>query len=210
MALMAIGLYYFLKRFTGLEDILSYMKEWQILGYMILAFFSLGGSFLWTIAAGIGSSMGVMDIAVALPVGIAFNYIGDMFLFYLGKYQKKEVLPYFSKHKRKLALSVLIMRKYGIVAIFIQKYLYGIKTLVPIAMAISKFNFVKFGTYNIFASIIFVSSVMLTSYRMGDVFKEMLDSSSKMPWYLVPAILFAIIGGTWWYMEMITKKKKTN
>jgi len=48
------------------------------------------------------------------------------------------------------------MRKYGVWAIFIQKFLYGIKTLVPISMGLSKYDFRKFGFYNIFASILFV------------------------------------------------------
>ncbi len=207
MAAVSVAMYFFLKRFTGLDEIITYMGEWRMLGYVILAFFSLGGSFVWTIAAGIASALGVMDIQVALVVGIVFNYLGDMFLFYLGKYQKKEVIPYFKNHKRKLALSTVLMRKSGSLVIFVQKYLYGVKTLVPLAMAISKYSFKKFAVYNLFASILFVSSVMLTSYYMGDSTKEALESSKGMPWYLLPAILASIIGSIWLYFEYLTKKK---
>ena len=207
MVAVSAAMYYFFKRFTGLDEIIKYMGEWEMLGYVILAFFSLGGSFLWTIAAGIASALGVMDIQIALVVGIVFNYLGDMFLFYLGKYQKKEVMPYFKNHKRKLALSTILMRKSGSLVIFVQKYLYGVKTLVPLAMAVSKYSFKKFGVYNLFASILFVSSVMLTSYYMGDGAKEALESSKGMPWYVLPAILASIIGGIWLYFEHLTKKK---
>lgn len=207
MVMLTVGLFYFLKQFSGIDDILNYMRHWQLLGYMILAFFSLGGSFLWTIAAGIASSLGVMDIRVALVVGMVFNYLGDIFLFYLGKYHKQEVLPYFGKQRRKLALSVLIVRKYGTIAIFVQKYLYGIKTLVPVTMALSKYSFSKFSFYNIFASVIFVGSVMLVSYYMGYNAKDKLDTSSLLPWYTLPVTLAVIVGGIWWYFEHLTKRR---
>jgi membrane protein DedA with SNARE-associated domain len=202
------GLLYWLnKNIDGIDDILAFIKEWQILAYMILAFFSFGGSFLWTIAAGMAASVGVMNLYIALVVGITFNYIGDMFLFYLGKYQKDEIKPYFEKHKRKLALSTLIMRKYGVWAIFIQKYLYGIKTLVPISMALSRYDFKKFGIYNLFASTIFVSSIMLASYYSTDKIRALLDVVNGYPWWVPASILLIIVAAIWYAMEEATKRR---
>jgi membrane protein DedA with SNARE-associated domain len=185
---------------------LAFIKEWQIVGYMILGFFSFGGSLVWTAAAGMAAALGAMNIYVALSVGIVFNYIGDMFLFYLGKYQKEEIKPYFEKHKRKVALSTLIMRKYGILAIFIQKFLYGIKTLVPISMALSRYDFKKFGFYNIFASIFFVSVIMLGSYFSAESIREFFAYFSEHTW--IPfAFLAGVIALIWYGMEHLTRRK---
>ena len=207
--LLVGGLLYWLnKNIDGLDDIIDFIKEWQIVAYMILAFFSFGGSLLWTIAAGIAAGAGAMNLYVALTVGITANYFGDMFLFYLGKYQKEDIKPYFEKHKRKLALATLIMRKYGVLAIFIQKYLYGIKTIIPISMALSRYDFKKFGFYNIFASIIFVSSVMLTSYYSTDKIRAFLDTVDSYPWWVPVLILGSFLAAIWYGMEHLTKKKK--
>ena len=200
-------LYWISHNIDGVDDILDFIKEWQVVGYMILAFFSFGGSFLWTIAAGMAAALGVMNLYVALMVGIVFNYIGDMFLFYLGKYQKEDIKPYFEKHKRKLALATLIMRKYGILAIFIQKYLYGIKTIIPISMALSRYDFKKFGFYNLFASILFVSTVMLASYYSTDKIREFLAFIDGYPWWVPVSILGAILALIWYGMEHLTRRK---
>jgi len=203
---VGVFIYWIWGRFDGLDSILSFVKEWEILGYIILAFFSLGGSLIWTAAAGLAAYFDVMNLYVALSIGIIFNYMGDMFLFYLGKYQKEDIKPYFKKHKRKLALSILIMRKYGVLAIFIQKFLYGIKTLVPISMALSRYNFKKFGFYNIFASIVFVSVIMLSSFYMGESIKALFTMMKGKSW-LVPVFMFSFIGLVWYIMEYMTKKR---
>ena len=200
-------LFWLLKKIDGIDWILEFIKEWELVAYLLLAFFSFGGTFIWTAAAGMAAYMGVMNIYIALAVGIIFNYIGDMVLFYLGKYHKEDVKPYFEKHKRKLALSILIMRKYGVLAIFIQKFLYGIKTLVPISMALSRYDFKKFGFYNIFASIIFVSTIMLGSYFSGESIKAIFESLKNYPGWLPFLIIFLIIGAIWYAMEYFTRRR---
>jgi len=187
----------------SLEDTLTSLSTW---GYLALAFFSFGGSFIVVAAAGVLSSMGKMDLTTSLVIAIIFNYMGDMFLFYMGKYNKKEIQPYFEKHKRKIALSTLILRKYGVLAIFIQKFIYGIKTLIPLSMALSRYDFKKFGFYNIFASIFFVLVIMLSAFYAGEsieIFFNYLRLHSWIP--IVILILLVVVG--WYLLELLTKKR---
>jgi len=181
----------------------SSLETW---GYLAIAFFAFGGSLFIVAAAGVFSFMGNMDLTTALAVATVSNFLGDIFLFYLGKYQKKEIQPYFAKHKRKIALATLIMRRYGVLAIFIQKFLYGIKTLVPISMALSKYDFKKFAFYNIFASIVFVLTIGLSAYYSSEAIIAFFAVIKESPW-IAPVVLFSIIGLVWFIMERITKKK---
>jgi len=186
-----------------LEDTLTNLATW---GYLALAFFSFGGSFVVVAAAGVLAYMGKMDLVTSLIIASLFNFIGDMFLFYLGRYQKKDIQPYFEKHKRKLALSTLIMRKYGVLAIFIQKFLYGIKTLIPISMALSRYDFKKFGFYNALASPFFVAVIMFSAYYSGETIKMLFDAFQAYPW--VPFVILGTLLATIWYgMEHLTKRR---
>ena len=180
----------------------SSLETW---GYLAVAFFSFGGSLFIVAAAGVFSFMGHMDLTIALIVAIVANFMGDNFLFYLGKYQKKEIAPYFSKHKRKIALATLIMRKYGVFAIFIQKFLYGIKTLVPLSMALAKYDFKKFVFFNVFASIIFVLTIGISSYYASESIIAFFNIVKARPW-IAPFILIIIIGAIWYLMERMTKR----
>lgn len=185
-----------------MEDTLTSLSTW---GYLALAFFSFGGSLVVVAAAGVLSFMGEMNLIVSLIIASVFNFIGDMFLFYLGRYHKEDIAPYFEKHKRKIALSTLILRKYGVLAIFIQKFLYGIKTLIPISMALSRYDFKKFGLYNLLASPFFVTVIMLSAFYAGETFKALYEKFTDYPW--VPfAVLFGLVVTLWYLMERVTRK----
>jgi len=182
----------------------SSLETW---GYLAVAFFSFGGSLFIVAAAGVFSFMGHMDLTTALIVAMVANFMGDNFLFYLGKYHKKDIQPYYAKHKRKIALATLIMRKYGIAAIFIQKFLYGVKTLVPISMALSKFDFKKFIFFNIFASILFILTIGLSAYFASESIIAFFSIVQERP-YLAPLAMFTVLGSLWYLVTHMTKKKK--
>ena len=208
LPLIIVGglIYWLTKNVDGFDGIIAFVKEWQVVAYVALAFFSFGGTFLWTAAAGMAAALGAMNLPLALAVGIVFNYIGDMFLFYLGRYQQQDIKPYFEKHKRKLALSTLILRKYGVLAIFIQKFLYGIKTLVPISMALSRYDFKKFAFYNIFASIFFVSTIMILSYYSAESIRLFFGYFADKKW-MAFAFLALFVASIWYALEHFTKRK---
>jgi membrane protein DedA with SNARE-associated domain len=144
-----------------LDDILSSLATY---GYIILAWYSFGGGMLGLIGAGMLSSMGKMDITTSIAIAIVANFVGDTVLFYLAQTNKKEVQKYLSKHKRKIAWTNLLMRRYGWMVVFLQKYIYGVKTLVPIVMGLTKFDFKKFTLLNLPASILWGLVVGLVSY----------------------------------------------
>ncbi len=153
-----------------MENIFDLLASW---GYLIIAFYSFGGGMLALAGAGILASMGKMDIGLAIAIAIIFNFIGDTVLFYMGQNNKKDVKSYLDKFKGRIhARTILLMRKYGWAVVFLQKYLYGIKTLVPIIMGLSKYDFRKFIILNIFASIVWGLVVGLLSYYFSSAVQD--------------------------------------
>ncbi len=154
-----------------MEDILKNLTTY---GYVILAFYSFGGGMLALAGAGILSTLGKMDIDTSIAVATVSNFIGDNFLFYLSQTNKKEVMSYFRKHRRKIAYTNLLMRRFGWLVVFIQKYIYGVKTLVPIVMGLSRYDIRKFTLLNFFASILWGLVVGLGSYYFSTAVRSWL------------------------------------
>jgi len=185
-----------------MEDTLSSLSTW---GYLALAFFSFGGGWVIVVAAGVMSYLGKMDLMLSFIIASGSNFIGDLFLFYIGRYHKADIKVYLKNHTRKIALATLFLRKYGVWAIFIKKFIYGVKTIVPITMAISKYDFKKFAFYNIFATLFFIAVVLFGSYYAGESIKIAYERFQEYPW-IFPVVLFSIIAGIWFLMERVTKK----
>ena len=175
-------------------------------GYIALFLYSLGGGFLGIVAAGVLSYMGKMDLGISIAVTFLGNMIGDNLLFLLTRYQKSMMMETLNKHRRKLALSQLLIKRYGNFVIFIQKFIYGVKTIVPIAIALTKYDFKKFAFLNLFASLLFALVFGLASYFFGAPLKAFAIFIAHNKW-LAPVILLTLGGLLWWYLSYFTKKR---
>lgn len=186
-----------------MEDILSSLSTY---GYIALFLYSLGGGFFGIIAAATLSYMGKMDLTTSMIVAFFSNYLGDVMLFYMARYNKEFIAPMMANHRRKVALSNLLVKKYGDWVVFVQKYIYGVKTLVPIAMGMSKYSFVKFSILNIPSTILFVAFFGSISFYGSENIISFVNYLSNYPW-LYPVIIFSIGGSIYYYFHRVTTKK---
>jgi membrane protein DedA with SNARE-associated domain len=184
------------------QDLLTSLSTY---GYIALFLYSFGGGFFGLIAAGALSYLGKMDITLSILIAATANYIGDMFLFYLARFNKSMTDPYMQKHRRKFALSRLLVKKYGDIVVFIQKFIYGVKTLVPVAMGLSKYSYVKFGILNIPASLLFATFFGLLSYKGGEQIVNAFEVIKSNPW-IMPLIILSLLSILWLYFSKVTKK----
>jgi len=186
-----------------MEDMLTNLENY---GYVVLFLYSFGGGFVALMGAGVLSYTGHMDLTTSIAVAFVANFTGDMVLFYMGRYNKKDVMVYMHKHKRKLALSHILMKKHGSWVVFLQKYVYGIKTLIPLAIGITKYDFKKFAILNLLASALWALVVGIGSFLAGEAIQTAYAFIATKPW-LAPIILITMIALIWWYLSANTKKK---
>jgi len=186
-----------------MEDIFSNLTTY---GYIALFIYSLGGGFIGLVAAGVLSYMGKMDLSTSIAIAFLGNAIGDVMLFLLTRYQKSMMMDSLKKHRRKLALSHILMKKHGDWVIFIQKFIYGLKTIVPIAIALTKYDFKKFTILNIFAALVWALVFGFASYYFAAPLKAFAIYIYNNKW-LAPVILLVLGSLTWWYLTHATKKR---
>jgi len=91
-----------------MEDTFSNLATY---GYIGLFLYSLGGGFVAIVGAGVLSFMGKMDLTTSMIIAFSANAIGDVMLFYMARYQKSTMMEGLRKHRRKLALSHVMMKK---------------------------------------------------------------------------------------------------
>ena len=162
------------------------IKDW---GYIVLFLYSFGGGFLALAVAGVLSYAGDLNIYITLIVAGSANFTGDQFLFLLARNNKAQAKAMMGKHQRKIALAHLMMRKYGSIVVFLQKYIYGIKTLIPLAMGLTKYDAKKFIFFNILATILWTLVIGIASYMLGELVYTYTDQFKTYGIVLVVIIL---------------------
>jgi membrane protein DedA with SNARE-associated domain len=176
-----------------MEDLI---RDW---GYIVLFLYSFGGGFLALAVAGVLSYSGDLNIYITLIVAGSANFIGDQFLFFLARNNKSYAKQMMGKHQRKIALAHLMMRKYGSIVVFLQKYIYGIKTLIPLAMGLTKYDARKFTLFNIFATIIWTLIVGIASYMLGELVYTYTDEFKT---YGIAFVIFMLLLISYYFKKM--------
>ncbi|XPV67416.1 MAG: DedA family protein [Halarcobacter sp.] len=179
-----------------MEDLI---RNGGYLAYLILFLYSFGGGFVGLVIAGVLSYAGDLNIFISMIVAGSSNFIGDQFLFYMARTNKVYASDIMKKYGRKVALSHLLMRRYGSLVVFIQKYIYGVKTLIPLAMGLTKYSFKKFTIYNGFATVLWAIVVGSVSFMLGEV---VLTYADEYKYYGIAIILLIVLIGTYYFKKI--------
>ncbi|RVY66837.1 DedA family protein [Helicobacter pylori] len=171
-------------------------KEW---GYLILFLYSLGGGYVGIVIASIlSATTHALDIKITILVAFLGNMVGSGALVIFARYQKREFLKYFQKHRRKLALASLWVKRYALLMIFVNKYLYGIKSVVPLAIGFSKYPLKKFLWLNVFSSFLWALIVGSVSFQASDWVKTLYERLSHYTSFFI--ISFVLIALLIWFL----------
>jgi len=192
-----------IKEFFSEENLINLLKEY---GYIILFIWSIFEGETGLVMAGVLSHTGDMNIITSIIVAALGGFTGDQIYFYLGKINKKWVLEELKAHRRKFARARLLLRKYGGWVIFIQRFLYGMRTIIPMAIGISGYDPKKYAIINFISAFIWASCTIIPSYIFGEHIINLLKWV-KHHWYF--GILFAVCTiALLWYMNYREEQKE--
>ena len=155
----------------------------------------MGSGYVGILAAGVLSSLEQMSLPLSIFIATLGNVFGSSTLVYALRYEKKEFGKYLSKHRRKIALMHLWLRKYGAILIFINKYIYGIKFLVPVAIGVSRYSLKKFLFLNVIACAIWASLLGSVAFHSSKFIISLFDKYGQYSYVAVIAVFVLVIVG---------------
>jgi len=165
----------------------SIIHDW---GYLALAMYSFGGGMLGLAVAAVFAFTGELNIYYVIAIAFISNFVGDQFLFILARNNKEQAQEMMKKHEKKIQIAHNMMDKYGWLTIIFQKYIYGIKTLIPLIIGITKYDKTKFMIFNLLGAAIWSLIVGLAAYYMGQIF---LDSIEEYKNYGIAILVIIIV-----------------
>ena len=147
-----------------------------------------------------------MDLPLTLFFAATANFLGDVILFCLARYQKQSVKPYLVGHRRKIALIHLFMKRHCFIILIVKKYIYGFRTLVPIVAAFVNYPLDRFMLYNILGACIWSISIGVCAYYLGEILVGIFDSFPKYSGYIIPLIVVVLLFVLWKWLGSKSNK----
>lgn len=179
-----------------------YVADW---GYLILFVWSILEGELGLIFAGIASHTGHMNVFLAIFVAGLGGFVGDQIYFYIGRFNKPYIQKKFKTQRRKLALAHLLLQKYGWPIIFIQRYMYGMRTIIPISIGLTRYSAVKFAIINIISAWIWAAITILLAWFFGEYILHILSWFKHHP-YVFIIFIIVFLSSIFYYFKIQTKK----
>ena len=178
-------------------------------GYVILFAWSILEGEAGLIMAGLLSHTGDMNVYMAVFIAGLGGFAGDQIYFYIGRFNKAYVHKKFRGQRRKFALSHLLLKKYGWPINFMQRYMYGMRTIIPISIGLTRYSAKMFAFINLISAWCWAAITIVPAWYFGEEILVVLHWA-KEHWYF--ALPFALIfgGSIIYYFNKMTKKKEEN
>lgn len=167
---------------------LEWLKEY---GYIVLFAWSILEGELGLVMAGIMSHTGDMNLFAAILVGAFGGFVGDQIYFYIGRYNKKYIHDKLRSQRRKFAIAHLLLKKYGWPLIFVQRYMYGMRTVIPMAIGLTKYSGRQFAIINMVSALFWAALTIIPAYYFGEQLLVIL-AWIKSHWYLAIPLIATI------------------
>lgn len=190
---------------SGLEEKFIYLLKSY--GYIILFAWSILEGEIGLIMAGLLSHSGHMNLYIAIFVAGLGGFAGDQIYFYIGRFNKSYVHKNFKGQRRKFALAHLLLMKYGWPIIFIQRYMYGMRTIIPISIGLTRYSGKLFAFINLLSAWMWAALTILPAWYFGEEIFIVIHWV-KEHWYYAAPFGLLLAGSIIYYFNKVTKKKE--
>lgn len=171
------------------ELFIDWLREY---GYVVLFAWSILEGELGLVMAGIMSHTGDMFLPFAIIVGAFGGFVGDQIYFYIGRYNKNYIHKKIRSQRTKFAFAHILLKKYGWPIIFVQRYMYGLRTVIPMAIGLTKYSARQFAIINFISAMLWASITIIPAYFYGNELLNLIKWI-KEHWYLaIPLIGFIV------------------
>lgn len=206
IGLIALVIYYLNSGFS-LEEFITNLWEEEVerWGYLILFFWGILEGELGLIFAGLAAHDEKMNLFLAIFVAGLGGFVGDQIYFYIGRFKRKSIQKMLQTQRRKFALAHLLLQKYGWLIIFIQRYMYGMRTIIPISIGTTRYSGYKFAFINFLSAQIWAAITIIITWSFGEEIFILLDWF-KDHLYLLGVMLVVFGGGIIWFFQTQTKR----
>ena len=143
------------------------------------------------ILAGFAAHQGYLQLHWVIVTALFGGFLGDQFYFWLGRRHGSWVLSRFPRLIPVFERANVQIERYHEVLIVGIRFLYGLRTVGPMALGMSSVPWWRFVLFNALGAAVWASGIGGAGYLFGQAMELFLDDFKKLEELLLIAILFA-------------------
>lgn len=159
------------------------------------------------VAAGFFAARGHLSLTPVFIVAFMGAYVGHIFWFWLGRAHGVKLLDRFPRMNRHFGKGIRVFERYGVAAIIITQWLYGLRITCAVIIGMSKISIVKFLFYEAVSCAVWTAVITALGFYFGYAIERVLGRVEHIEKYGL-AIIIAIALGFWLWHRWKEKKEE--
>lgn len=156
--------------------------------------------------AAFAAHQGYMELPYVMVAASIGGLCGDQSFFWLGRKRREKTLAKHPSLARRIAKAQILMEQYRKLLMFLFRFMYGLRTVIPFALGMSKAPATEFITFSAISSVVWAILVGGAGFLFGNVLESMMGDIKRYEFLVLLAI--AGIGAILWAICLYRRKKK--
>ncbi len=161
-------------------------------GYIAVFLGTLLEGETWVALAGFAVYQGYLKMHILIPIAVVGAVLGDQAFFLFGRYKGKAYLEKRPQLAEKVARAHVLIEKYQNALIIGSRFMYGFRTVLPIALGTSKVSHTRFLILNIIGAVVWAHLFAFGGYAFGGAIETFLGNMKKFEWVLALVLVVII------------------
>lgn len=161
-------------------------------GYASVFFFTLLEGEIVVALAGFLASEGILSLPLVILTAITGAIIGDHAYFFFGRYKGKQFIEARPRFSRQVGKIHLLIEQHQDWLIFGSRFMYGFRTILPIAIGTSNVRVRRFTLFNSLGSILWGVFFSVGGYAFGSALQQFLGNVRRAEKFIIVGVVIGV------------------
>ena len=176
-------------------DLAQLLQTW---GYPVVFLGTLLEGETVLLLAGLAAQAGYLELQWVMATAWAGAVTGEQVWFFVGRRHGERLLRRYPKLKSKAQRLTALLGRYHLPLILSLRFLYGLRTVGPIALGMSRVPWARFTALDFAAAVVWAVVVASVGYAFGRVLELWLGDLKRIE-HVLALILIAAGAALWWF-----------
>ena len=141
--------------------------------------------------AALGAHRGYLSLAGVIGAAAAGGFVGDQIYFLVGRFAGDRVLARWPALRPGAERVRQLLQRYDTPLILGVRFMYGLRTVGPIAIGMSRVHWLRFATLNLLGAIVWAALIAGIGYALGEALTRLVGDLKHIEEWVFGVVLVA-------------------